>query len=305
VLVLEVRPAPEKIESARLYGLPGSIEPTRDGYLIKTQGPQGQSARFVVMLPPGSQPIAADVRPDLPKQPKRIWAPTPLKILAAESQGTLFEVTFRRKAAPTELSEWKIQPGELAEGVAASWNARLPGNKTLRFPLFVDVAEGGLELPLTDDGATRIGLGPLANFTGGYIDNAFGESQETWIELKTGAAHPVPGSLISMEVAPTSMPLDASAKDPRKGWWLQTTFYLPFINMMGAEPAFDEHPRLVLPMLRYKQVKEIKAWINGIPLPVERYAYPRNPQLACHYADLLGSGARGEQENTLVVHLQC
>jgi hypothetical protein len=62
---------------------------------------------------------------------------------------------------------------------------------------------------------------------------------------------------------------------------------------------------MVLPMLRHKQVTEITAWINGIPLPVERFAYPRNRQLACHYADLLGSGARGEQENTLVVHLQC
>ena len=84
----------------------------------------------------------------------------------------------------------------------------------------------------------------------------------------------------------------------------QTSFYLPFINSGGFEPAFDEHPRLVLPLLRHKEVKEIKAWINGIPLPVERYAYPRNRKLGCHYAELLGSGARGEQENTLVIHLQ-
>ena len=305
VLVLEVRPAPEMIESPRLYGLPGSIEPTSDGYLLKTQGPQGQSARFVVMLPPGSRPIAAEVRPDVPRLPNRIWAPTPLKILAAAGQGTLLEVKFRRQAVPAELSEWKVQPGELAEGVAASWNASLPGDKTLRFPLFVDAEEGGWELPLTDDRATRIGLGPLANFTGAYIDNAFTEIQETWIELKTGEAHPAGDPLISAEAAAARLPLDPLAKDPGKGWWLQTTFYLPFINMMGAEPAFDEHPRPVLPLLRRQQVKEIKAWINDIPLPVERYAYPRNRQLACHYADLLGSGARGEQENTLVVHLQC
>lgn len=305
VLVLEVRPAPEQVESPRVYGLPGSIEPDRDGYLIKTQGPQGHSTRFVVLLPPGSPGIvAAEARPDVPKQPKRLWAPTPLKLLAANEQGTLLEVTFRRKAAPTELREWKVCPGDLEEGLKAGWMASSPANKTLTFPLYVDVDEGGLELPLSDERAAQVGLGPLANFSGAYIDNAFSEIQKTWIELKTGEARPLPGALASTEVATARRPLDSLAKDPRKGWWLKTSFYLPFINTIGAEPAFDEHPRLVLPLVRHKQVKEIKAWVNGISLPVERYAYPRNRDLACHYADLLGSGAQGEQENTLVVHLQ-
>ena len=305
VLVLEVRPAPEKVDSPRVYGLPGSLEATTGGYMLKTQGPQGHTERFAVLLPPGSPGIvAAEARPDVPKQPKRLWAPTPLKLLAANEQGTLLEVTFRRNPAPTELREWKVQPGEMADGVAAHWNAGLTGGRTLNFPLFADVQPNDLELPLSDELTDQLGLGPLTNFCGGYIDNAFSEAQETWIELKTGEVHPIRGVLASTEVAAARLPLDPLAKDPRKGWWLQTSFYLPFINSNGSEPAFDEHPWLVLPLVRHKQVKEIKAWINGIALPVERYAYPRNRSLACHYAGLLGSGAQGELENTLVVHLQ-
>jgi hypothetical protein len=306
VLVLEVRPTPEKVESPRVYGLPGSIEPNRDGYQIKTQGPQGHSERFAVLLPPSSPGVVAvEVRPDVPKQPKRLWAPTPLKLLAANEQGALLEVTFRRKPAPTDLRQWQVRPGNLAEGVAAQWNANFAGIKTLEFPIFVDVQQSDLELPLCDKLADQLGLGPLANFCGAYIENAFSEIQETWIDLKTGAAHLPQGRLVTAEALPTRLALDPLAKDSSKGWWLQTSFYLPFINSGGAEPAFDEHPRLVLPLLRHKQVKETKAWINGIPLLVERYAYPRNRRLACHYADLVGSEARGEQDNTLVIHLQC
>ena len=306
VLVLEVRPAPEKIESPRVYGLPGSLEATTDGYLIKTQGPQGHTERFAVLLPPGRPGIvAAEARPDVPKQPKRLWAPTPLKLLAANERGTLLEVTFRRNPAPTELREWQVQPGGLTEGIAAKRNAGFQGVKKLKFPLFVDAQDNDLELPISDELADRLGLGPVANFCGAYIDNAFGETQETWIDLKTGRENLPPGALVTVEALPARLPLNPLAKDSSKGWWLQTSFYLPFINSDGgAEPAFDEHPWLVLPLVRHKQVKEIKAWINGIALPVERYAYPRNRDLACHYADLLGSGARGEQENTLVVHLQ-
>ena len=288
VLVLEVRPAPKEVASARLYGLPGSIEPSEVGYQIKTSGPQGHRVCFAVLLPKGATPIAAaEVRPDIPKQPKRLWAPTPLKLLARNGEGTLMEVTFRRKPTPTELREWQVRPGDLAEGIAAKWSADFQGEKTLRFPLFVDLQEASLELPLSDDRATQLGLGPLTNFCGAYIDNAFSEIQETWIDLKTGRTDLAHGKLTTGEEQPTRLALDPLAKNSSKGWWLQTSFYLPFINSIGAEPAFDDHPRLVLPLLRYKQVKGIKAWINGVPLPLERYAYPRNRNLACHYADLL------------------
>jgi hypothetical protein len=304
-LVLEVKPPPQKVDSARLYGLPGTVESTPTGYLIKTRGPQGHSARFAVLLPPDSPGIAAArVRPDVPKQPKRLWAPTPLKVLAANEQGTLLEVTFRRNPAPTELREWQVQPGELADGVAAHWNAGLTGGRTFNFPLFVDVQQSDLALPLSDELADQLGLGPLANFTGAYVENAFSEVHETWIELTTGPATAPPGNLVTEETLPVHRPLAPLAKVTRKSWWLQTRFYLPFLNTLAAEPAFDEHPFLVLPLIRHRRVKEIRAWINAVPLAVQRYAYPRNRELGCYYAELIASGARGEQDNTLVLHMR-
>ena len=304
VLVLEVRPAPEKIDSPRLYGLPGSIEPNHNGYQIKTRGPQGRCERFAVLLPPGSPAIvAARARTDVPKQPNRLWAPTPVSRLAANEKGALMEVTFRRRPAPTELRQWQVRPGGLTEGVLAKWHSGFTDIKR-QFPLFVDVQQNDLELPLSDELAGKLRLGPLANFCGAYIENAFSEIQETWIDLTMGEAPAQEGALGSMEALPARLPLDPLAKDTGAGWWLHTSFYLPFLANGGTEPALDEHPHLVLPLLRQEQVKEIRAWINQVPLMVERYHYPRNPKLACHYADLLNGGARGEQDNALVLHLQ-
>jgi len=305
VLVLEVRPAPNKIDAPRLYGLPGSVEVSNAGYLVKTQGQQGCVERFAVLLPPSAPRIgSAEVLPDFPKQPKRSWAPTPLKMLAADDQGTLFEMAFRRPAAPTELREWKVLPGELDEGVSGKWNAGLPDSTTLRFPLFIDVREPGLTLPMSDDQADNLGFGPLADFCGAYIDNAFSEIQPTRLELKTGETQLPKGRLVTQEAAPVVKPLSPLAKDERGQWWVQASFGLPFINTIGSEPPFDEHPMLVLPLIRQNRVKAIHAWLNGVALPVERYRYPRNRDLGCYYADLIGSSAVGNTVNVLVIHLQ-
>jgi len=72
--------------------------------------------------------------------------------------------------------------------------------------------------------------------------------------------------------------------------------------MIGAEPAFDEHTILALPMLDPSRVKRISGWINGSELDVRFYRYPRNRALGCYYADLVGSAARGG-ENVLVLQL--
>jgi len=51
---------------------------------------------------------------------------------------------------------------------------------------------------------------------------------------------------------------------------------------IGAEPSFEEHAILAFPLIRHRQLKEIKAWINGTALNVQRYGYPRNRELACY-----------------------
>ena len=72
---------------------------------------------------------------------------------------------------------------------------------------------------------------------------------------------------------------------------------------IGAEPAFDEHTIMVFPTRDASRVRALHAWVNGIPLNVQRYAYPRNRALSTYWADLVGTGARGG-ENTLVVYVE-
>jgi hypothetical protein len=304
VLVLEVTPAPENVEHPRIYGLPGSIEATSTGYRMRTHGPQGSSERFVVVLPPGNRGIvAAEVVANVPKQPKRLWAPTALKQLAASHQGTLMEVTFRRRAAPAELRRWQVRPGELKEGLTSKWSSGFEGAEK-SFPLFVDVQQTDLQLPLSDQLADQLALGTLTNFCGAYIDNAFSEMQETWVDLAIGEAKAMAGHVGSGETLPAPMPMDPLARDSNRGWWLQTRFHLPFLCNGGTESGFEEHPILALPLLRHQQLLKLSGWINEVPLDVELYRYPRNNKLGCHYADLVNSGTRGGQDNLLVLHVQ-
>jgi hypothetical protein len=217
VLVLEVKPAPEKLETAALYGIPGSIEPTKNGYLIKTRGPQGRTVRFAVLTPLGGSPITdARVRPDIPKQDKRLWASTPIKPLASDGNATLFEIAYRRRAAPTELREWSVLSGDFNEGIAAGWNMGLGSGEILKFPLFIDTYEDAEFLPISDERADELGLGPLANFLGAYIDHAFSEPQETWIDLAAEEMSLPRAKIVSGESAPSRRPLHPMAKDSRK-----------------------------------------------------------------------------------------
>jgi hypothetical protein len=301
VVVLEVRPAPERITEPRLYGLPGNVEADGNGYLVKTSGPQGSTERFAVLLPHGKRITGAVVRPDVPKQAERLRVETTLRVLSTSAKGTAMEVTFRGEAAPAELLSWRARAGCLSDGLAAGWQDGLTGAEALRYPLFVDTTDDSIGLPLTDERAAALGLGPLADFCGGYIENAFSEDQETWIELKTDGESAFPdGKLLGEESPPVKRPLPAQAKDMAASWWLETSFHLPFMYGLGYEPAQDEHTVLVLPLVRQARVAGIRAWINGLPLEVREYQYPRNRKLACFYADLVGTGAHGG-DNKLVV----
>lgn len=303
VLVLEVRPAPERATAPRLYGLPGSIERTSEGYRVRTRMPQGTSERFAVTVPEGMpRPTRARVRDDVPRRPARYRDATSLSIAGTDGAALLMDIQFRRKPAPTELRTWSVRSGSVEEGVKNGWQKGFSAGEPVRFPLFIDVAEPTLSLPLDVSQLERLGAGPLAVFCGAYIENAFSEEQETWIDLD-----PSGGSVPMTHPAPDNpakaAPLHPLARDKGTSWWLQTDFELPFMYTIGAEPFFDEHTFLVLPLVRPERVKALQAWVNGVPLEVEVYRYPRNRAFSCRYADLVGSGARAGF-NRLVLHIQ-
>jgi hypothetical protein len=283
------------------------VEKNGEGYLVKTRGPQGQAERFAVALPEGAAEIrSAQVREDVPAQPLRLRAETPLRLVAAEDKLATMEVTFRRTAAPSELRAWTVRPAELEAGLKENLNQGWTGGETLRFPLFVDGGETGVGLPLSDARADELGLSALANFCGAYIENAFSEEQETWIALGTsGTATVQPAAEAGTrkatgEVEKYLYAAKAGETPTAPGYWLETRFHLPFMYMIGSEPPVDEHTLLVLPLLRQTRCKAIQAWVNGAPLEVRAYRYPRNRALGCYYADLVGTGTHGG-ENVVVI----
>jgi hypothetical protein len=303
VVVLEVRPAPNVFDTPRVYGLPGTIEASDGGYLFKTSAPQGQAVRFAVMLPKGTRPVTRAKVLDYPKEiDPRLAEPTKIELLSSTANGVLLKTTFRRESAPTELREWKVKSGSLENGIAAKWHTSLGEGELIRFPLFNDTET---VLPMTDDGALRLGLSPVANFCGAYVDHAFSEMQETWIELHHGNQTGLPAvPLITEETLPSRKSLPALAKKSESAWWFETSLDIPFLHSLGFDPAFDEHTIIVFPLVRQKNTKVLAAWVNGKELNVLSYAYPNNHNLACYYADLNGSSTHGGH-NTLVVHLAC
>lgn len=312
VILLEVRPAPDRITKPTLYGVAGSVEKTAQGYLLKTEGMQGQQSKVAILLPEGSKPItSAVVRMDVPKQMERQIYPTPLTLITRESkkgyQGLLMDITFRREVVPTDLRNWQFKSDTYEAGLQSHLDTGFTASDAqagLVFPLLNNVSEFS-RLSLTDKLLDSLKLGALANFRGAYIENAFGEVQDTWIELIAGGGESVipSGNLSSGEVKEETRDLPWVARAEGNSWWLQSEFNLPFMYTIGAEPFLDEHTILVLPLLRQHKIKEIRAWVNGKPLNVQAYQYPRNRRLATFFADLVGTAARGGK-NKLVLHLQ-
>ncbi len=300
VVVLEIRPRPAKVEAPRIYGLKATIETSPGGYLVRTQGPQGQRSRFAVVGPPGSLGIGqVSVRPDVPKQPKRQWSPTPTKLTASSPEMALVDLTFRREATPSELHTWTVVPDSLERGTEKRFQEEVPGS-IVDFPLFLDVAD--INPPHSAEDLEKHGLGPLANFCGGYIENALSESQETWIDLKRGPAT-VPASFPQENSMPPGRRLHPLGQSREKSWWVQTSLHLPFMYTMGAEPVPADHTILALPFVDPGRVGRVLGWANGDELEVRRYKYPRNRRLSCFYADLVGAGVRGGS-NRLTLYIE-
>jgi len=307
VIVLEVQPTPEETDSAEVYGIPAVIESTEKGYRLKTTGPQGATQRFVVCFPENvnTDTIRASVRSDIPKQRQRSWKPTGLTLISKDQRSALFEITFRNKIAPRVLSAWRVLPGDLQTGLNSGWPNGFGTGDSYEFPLFNGTA--GMSLPLWPRDAEALGFGALANFCGGYIENSFSENQDTYIEITTAADSEQTESLEELRydvTVPPARALPAIAKESTRYWWVQHDVELPFMYGYGCEPAFQDHMFLVLPFLDSSRIKTLQAWINGSPVTVQNYRYPRNRNLGCYYIDLVGTAARGGNNRIVLFYEQ-
>ena len=233
VRVLEVTPVGPS--APRVYGIPAVMEKTDAGYALHTYGAQGTVRQFCVVVAEGDAPPLTIVpRDDVPKQPKRLFAETKVEYLGSEGNASYFQITYRRKEAPTELRDWTIQVGDFAAGAAGAWSKGLPAGTSVSLPLGVQgVPVEGLSKPLS---ARVAGMAPVAMFEGAYIDNALSEEQGTLLELTAGGAPkpwaPAPAAPVTASPAP---------EIAGTAFWAQTHFDMPFVYTIGAEPAFDEH----------------------------------------------------------------
>jgi hypothetical protein len=67
--------------------------------------------------------------------------------------------------------------------------------------------------------------------------------------------------------------------------WMSTTMNQMAVQnrTMGYTPAFDEHMFIPLPFADYKSIREIRAWVNGIPASVEKMDYLFTPPFGKHF----------------------
>ena len=303
VIVLQVQPAEENISSPKVYGVAAAVTQIENSYQLKISGPQGTTQRFAVQYPEdyNINDIDAVVRSDIPKQRPRSFKPTSMTVIAKEKNTILYEITFRDKFSQKLLSQWKVLAGDLKTGQDAGWQKEIAGGQNYNFPLFNESAD--INYPIWPWDADKQGFGTLANFCGGYIENAFSENQDTYIDIElSGGKTSLTSQAINYDINLSSVePLPNIAKDTAKSWWLQSEFQMPFMYGYGCEPQPGEHMYMVLPFINAAKVKTIKAWINGYPAAVQEYRAPRNRGVISYYVDLVGSAAsRGT--NRVVVY---
>jgi hypothetical protein len=83
---------------------------------------------------------------------------------------------------------------------------------------------------------------------------------------------------------------------------LQTKFDTPLAQWGGCEAGLNDHTLIVLPFVDQNRVKKVSAWINGYPVEVQTYKYPRNRALMCRWLDIIGTAIH-PGTNDFVMHV--
>jgi len=129
-------------------------------------------------------------------------------------------------------------------------------------------------------------------FLGGLITGAFSEEYEVQLDLRLapageeGRLHPAAPAAAGSAPAPSA---------PRQTF--TTEFTLPFIEPahFGMMPDFNDDTVLELAFADPAHVTEISARLNGRPIEVRRYAYPKRADWYTFYLELTGQASPGLQ----------
>ncbi len=180
-----------------------------------------------------------------------------------EQAGSLarIEVVFPRTPAPRALTAWRIQPGDVA-----------------------------VDLPASDG----------AGFLGARISGVFSEDLDVCLDIRTCAADPDPTAFLPARMPPERQATSLPAA-PRQVF--ETDFELPFIEptAYGCMPGWDDDTIVDLSFADPARIASIEAAIDGQPIEVRKYRYPRGSDWISYYLELTGAVNPGAHKLTLTL----
>jgi hypothetical protein len=130
-------------------------------------------------------------------------------------------------------------------------------------------------------------------FLGGLVHNAFTEDYEVQLDVRTKGTNPTNVRLPAKPITPVSYHTLPACKHLT----YTTKFNLPFIeNRYGFDPGYDDDVLLELAFSNPKSVSKIEAFMNGVPVPVQRYLNPQRNEYETFFIELTNNVKPGAVE---------
>jgi hypothetical protein len=181
-----------------------------------------------------------------------------------------------------EITDWVVQPGSLQEGIDADWIHGIDGEPT-RFPLDTILTTPNHDLLMEHPCPIQFEGGNVGKFMGTVLCNPWFWDMPLEVRWETAPGSPPDSEPVRPEPEPA--PSGPRQFEETSEYWLSTTLNLMAVQRrtFGYTPPFNEHMFIPLPFADYKRIEEIRAWINGIPAPVERMDYLLTPPFFEHF----------------------
>lgn len=126
-------------------------------------------------------------------------------------------------------------------------------------------------------------------FLGGLVHNAFTEDYEVQLDVRTKVTNPAEVRLPAIPVTPVPYHTLPAGKHTV----YTTKFNLPFIERYGFYPGYDDDIVLELAFSNPKDVSKIEASVNGVFVPVQRYANPQCDEFKTFFIELTNNANPG------------
>ncbi len=197
-----------------------------------------------------------------------------------------FTATFPKGRVDPEIRQWAIRAGSLDFGLERNFHSGIEGD-TITFPAL------GHFLPEHEPSSYKAALKAAdlslsATFLGAYIENLLNEKYPLSLEIRSQQeAKSQTGEITVKQNIPPSVLLPDQKElllANHEELWLSSQFDVPFVQTY-VPPDYYRHNFITLNFLKPGQIKEMRAWINGKEVEVNRYNYWRGGGSFVYYLD--------------------